>query len=137
MTTQSPSVIAAPIIESPVTLSMNRSPSPTSSKGSGNASSADSSAGTGLPAAIRPTIGTLVASLARVRRGAGAAWLAPQMALALQGGKLMFDTGGAGQADRPADLAHGRRVPALLHPVVDEPENRSLPRGERPVGAGA
>src|SRR5262249_37241930 len=69
--------------------------------------------------------------------GARASRLAPQMALALQGGKLVLDTGGAGQADCPADLAHGRRITALLDPVVDEPENPSLPRGKRPVGAAA
>ena len=50
--------IAASIIESPTTLSMNRVPSPTSSRGSGNTSSTACSASTGPPAAMRPTSGT-------------------------------------------------------------------------------
>jgi hypothetical protein len=57
-TTQSPSVIAALIIDSPTTLSMMRFPSPTSCFGSEMTSSTDSSARIGPPAAIRPTSGT-------------------------------------------------------------------------------
>jgi len=58
MTTQSPSAMAALIIESPATLSMNRLPSPTSWRGSGKISSICCSARIGPPAAIRPTSGT-------------------------------------------------------------------------------
>jgi leucyl-tRNA synthetase len=57
-TTQSPSAIAALIIESPATLSRNSVPSPTSCRGSGKTSSTDCSARMGPPAAIRPTSGT-------------------------------------------------------------------------------
>jgi hypothetical protein len=57
-TTQSRSQIAASIIESPLTWSRNRVPSPTSSLGSGNTSSIACSARIGPPAAIRPTRGT-------------------------------------------------------------------------------
>ena len=60
MTTQSPSQMAASIIESPTTFSMNSVPSPTSSRGSGKTSSTACSARTGPPAAIRPTTGTYV-----------------------------------------------------------------------------
>ena len=57
-TTQSPSQIAASIIESPTTLSRNSEPSPTICLGSGKTSSTTSSARIGPPAAIRPTTGT-------------------------------------------------------------------------------
>ncbi len=56
--TQSPSQIAASIIESPTTFRTNSSPSPTSWRGRGKTSSTDSSARIGPPAAIRPTNGT-------------------------------------------------------------------------------
>ncbi len=56
--TQSPSQIAASIIESPLTVRANSSPSPTSWRGSGKTSSTVCSARIGPPAAIRPTSGT-------------------------------------------------------------------------------
>jgi hypothetical protein len=57
-TTQSPSQIAASIIESPTTRRRNSSPSPTSWRGRGKTSSTTCSARIGPPAAIRPTTGT-------------------------------------------------------------------------------
>ena len=57
-TTQSPSAIAALIIESPLTLSRKSVPSPTSCLGSGKMSSTYCSARIGPPAAIRPISGT-------------------------------------------------------------------------------
>ena len=57
-TTQSPSAMAALIIESPTTFSRNSVPSPTICLGSGKMSSMCSSARIGPPAAIRPTMGT-------------------------------------------------------------------------------
>ena len=57
-TTQSPSAIAALIMESPTTLSRKSVPSPTICLGSGKMSSIASSARIGPPAAIRPTSGT-------------------------------------------------------------------------------
>ncbi len=57
-TTQSPSQIAASIIDSPTTCSRKRSPSPTSRSGSVKTSSTCSCAVMGTPAAIRPTSGT-------------------------------------------------------------------------------
>ena len=113
--TQSPSQIAASIIESPTTFRTNSSPSPTSCRGSGKTSSTDSSARIGPPAAIRPTSGTydaaglpavsvgwtrgLVGSADLV--GAGPVRVAAQEALALQCHQLVCDGGGAGEARRP------------------------------------
>jgi hypothetical protein len=57
-TTQSPSQIAASIIESPTTCSRKRSPPPTSRSGRVKTSSTCSSAVIGMPAAMRPTSGT-------------------------------------------------------------------------------
>jgi hypothetical protein len=57
-TTKSPSRMPASIMESPRTLSMNRSPSPVKSAGSGNTSSTFSWAKTLVPAATSPTSGT-------------------------------------------------------------------------------
>ena len=57
-TTQSPSQIAASTIESPVTRSMNSSPSPVRRRGIAMTSSTCCSARTGPPAAMRPTQGT-------------------------------------------------------------------------------
>ena len=57
-TTQSPSQMAASIIESPSTSSRNIVPSPTSWRGSAKTSSTRSSARIGPPAAIRPSTGT-------------------------------------------------------------------------------
>lgn len=57
-TTQSPSQIAASIIESPCTCSMNNSPFPVSLRGSGKTSSTSCVARMGAPAAIFPTKGT-------------------------------------------------------------------------------
>src|SRR5215469_3337954 len=51
----------------------------------------------------------------------------PEVALVLQGGKLVRDRGGAGQADRLADLTHGRGVGAE---TLDEPKDLLLPGGE-------
>ena len=57
MTTKSPSHMAASIIDSPTTLSMNRSPEPTRDSGRGKVSSISCSAVIGPPAAMRPTSG--------------------------------------------------------------------------------
>ena len=56
--------------------------------------------------------------------------VAAQEALALQCHQLMGDGGGAGQADRLADLAHGRRVAAPLDGVPDDLDHPALPVGE-------
>ena len=82
--TQSPSQIAASIIESPTTFRTNSSPSPTSWRGRGKTSSTDSSARMGPPAAIRPTSGTYdAAGLPVVSVGCTeAAWSEPRTSYA-------------------------------------------------------
>jgi len=62
--------------------------------------------------------------------------VAVQVALALQRGELVRDARGAGQADRLADLAHRRRVAALLHRVPDDLEHLALPPGEHMIRVG-
>ena len=62
--------------------------------------------------------------------------VAVQVALALQRGELVRDTRRAGEADRLADLAHRRRVTALLHRVPDDLEDLALPPGEHVVRVG-
>ncbi len=57
-TMKSPSRMPASIIESPRTRSMNSSPSPVKSDGSGSTSSTFSWASTSVPAATSPTSGT-------------------------------------------------------------------------------
>ena len=61
-TTQSPSQIAASIIESPCTSSMKSSPSPVRRRGRAMTSVTSCSARIGAPAAMRPTSGTATAS---------------------------------------------------------------------------
>ena len=62
--------------------------------------------------------------------GAGAVGVALEEALLLQDLELVGHAGGAGQADRVADLAHARRVAALLDGVLDVGQHALLPRGE-------
>ena len=139
-TTKSPSQIAASIIESPLTWSEKSVPWPTSSRGSGSTSSIDSSARIGPPAAMRPEQrhvgrggpgqpgGGLLVGVdrgAHVHR-ARARRVAAQEALPLQLLELVGDRGRGDQADGLADLAHGRRVAVLLHPLPDDREDALL-----------
>ena len=148
------------------TSSRNSVPSPTSCLGSGKTSSILSSARIGPPAAIRPTTGTYVAvgiasptpvssndvSSAGRDRPAGGHQLgeehlerarpvgvAAYEPLLLQHLELVGHARGAGQPDRLADLAHARRVAALLHVVLEVRRGsaagagsaRSRPEGRR------
>ncbi|CAM5460533.1 3'-5' exonuclease DinG [Streptomyces glaucescens] len=62
--------------------------------------------------------------------GARAVRVAAQEALALQCHQLVCDRGGAGQADRLADLPHRRRVAAPLDGVPDDLDHTALAIGE-------
>ena len=62
--------------------------------------------------------------------GAGAVGVALEEALLLQHPQLVGDRGGAGQADQLADLAHARRVAAVLEGVADDVEDALLARGQ-------
>ena len=66
----------------------------------------------------------------------GAARVTPQVTLVLQRGQLVGDAGRAGQADRLADLAHGRGIAAPLDRLSDYLEHLPLPPGEHVVGIG-
>jgi hypothetical protein len=76
-----------------------------------------------------------VAGQAHLHR-ARTASVAAQVALALQGRQLVRDAGGAGQADRLADLPHRRGIAAPLHRVPDDLQDLPLPPGEHMVGVG-
>ena len=143
-TTQSPSQIAASIIDSPTTFSMNSSPLPTSWRGSGKTSSICCSAVIGMPAAIRPTSGTIAASptgtadvgldgrrgrhadddLERARPLRVAAEVAGQLELL----QLVGDARERREPDGVADLAHARRVAAGRDRPLDHLEDRLLLR---------
>ncbi len=63
--------------------------------------------------------------------------VAPQVALALERHELVLDRRRAGQADGVADLAHARRVAALLDAGADGLEHEPLTRGEAVAVGGA
>ncbi len=132
-------------------------PSPTSDLGSGKISSTCSVARIGPPAAMRPTSGTLVAwgmcvaDAGLVERaldgaahratgghdvgqedleGARPVGIALDVAERLEGAELVRDGRRAGEADRRTDLAHARRIAALLDLVAQELEHLALPRGQ-------
>src|SRR5262249_35561228 len=56
-----------------------------------------------------------------------------QIALALQRRKLIRDAGGAGQADRLANLPHRRGIATALHRIPDDLQDLALPPGEHVV----
>ena len=143
-TTKSPSRMPASIIESPRTRSMNSSPSPVKSAGTGSSSSTFSSASTSVPAATSPTSGTwrtgrrsMAAPGVRVpphldRAGLGR--VAAQEAETLQRVQVAVHRRRRREADGLADLAHRRRVAALAHLELDEVEHLAL--AGRDLGPG-
>src|SRR6516225_1707928 len=68
--------------------------------------------------------------------GPGPSQVPVQVPLALQDAELVRDARRVGQADRLADLPHGRRIAAFLHRLPDRAEDLALPPGQHVVGIG-
>ena len=138
---------------------MNRSPWPTSWRGSGMTSSTIWSARTGPPAAIRPTSGTIAASMASAisvgcsrsgplggtqlvvveskgQQDLHRAWplrIPPQVPDPLQLRELVGDARQAREAHRVSDLAHGRGIAVGADRPLDRLQDLLLPGGH-PLG---
>ena len=137
-TTKSPSRMPASIIESPRTRSMNRSPSPVKSAGSGQhlldvLLGQDVGAGGDVAderdVAHRPALDDGARRrVAADLDGAGLGGVAPQVAEALERGEVVVHGGGRGEPHGLADLAHRRRVAAVAQ------VGARSPRGSRAGG---
>src|ERR1700722_8851491 len=68
--------------------------------------------------------------------GPGPASVPAQISLGLQRGELIGDARRAGQADRLANLAHGRRIAAALYRLADYLQHLALPPGKHVIGIG-
>ena len=140
---QDPSTPAS-IIESPRTRSMNRSPSPVKSAGSGRSSSTFCCASTSAPAATSPTRGTWRTG----RRSSAAPELGSHrtsMARGLAGSRrrnpifwrvarCVCTVDGEVRPDGLADLADRRRIAPVTHVRLDDLEDLALASGQGDLG---